>query len=186
MKQPLEFLDYKVSKMDFIKRILIEEGFPEVAFSKTKKSPTLVEARQWFAWLCKKKFGSSVSYNEMAKFLGGYNHATILHNKRIKDNEVQIYPSAKRVSKKLLERAEEYINFEQSLKERKKNFRSQVQNWLLSMNDKLINFSEHVEEDAVMEGWRRAKMKKDLALLEREINSIILIHEEAATGKEPT
>jgi hypothetical protein len=179
MMEALKDFDYTNSKLEFIKRLLIEEHFPPHAFQKTSRKLYLVDARAWFAWLVRERFGNSISLSQIGAFLGGYDHSNILHLQKKKSDEIECYRAAKRVAEKLIERSKMYVNVERSLKEKKKHFNEEVSMWLLEVNKKLITFSEQIQQDAVMEGWRRHQMLKDLSLLKEELNKIIQISKDA-------
>lgn len=171
--------DYTNSKLEYIKRILIEEQFPSHAFQKTSRETSLVDARAWFSWLVREEFGNSISLSKIGRFLGGYDHATIINLQKRKSDEIDSYPATRRIAEKLLERTEKYVNVEKCLKEKKKNFKEELSMWLIEVNRKITTFSDHVEEDAVMEGWRRHQMIKDLSLLKEELKNIIQISKDA-------
>jgi len=143
------------SKLDFCKQVIIEGGYLPKAFETKYKTTQMVETRQWFAWLCREKFGKQISLSEIARYLGNYNHATVIHSINTKKRQIELYQGEKKIADNLMRKAIAYYRLQQSD--------------VMSIESKILSIEDHIKDDATMEGWRRLKLKENLNELKEAV-----------------
>lgn len=163
------------SKMDFIKDLLIEEGFPEESFTTKRRYKELVEGRSWFSWLCKEVFKNEISYPDMAEYLNLSDHTSCLHQVARKQSDVEIYDVDRKKSIDLVTKAGGYYSILNTLQDDLRKKKVEMNEWLLKVERSIDDIYGHINRDSVIEGWRRERINQSLLSFKEEISKIELI-----------
>lgn len=129
--------------------------------------------RQWFFWLARYRFGDGIHLTTTGKFMGGYNHATVIHSRKVINNDISTSSEDKKISEDLKELTN--ISLYVAAKEKEEtllNMEGQIYNWLQQAKKHLQEVKDHIEDDHSMEGWRRYKVTKEMDSFEDHLNKI--------------
>jgi len=119
--------------------------------------------RQWFFWLARYRFGDSIHLTTTGRFMGGYNHATVIHSRKVINDDISTNSTDKKISEDLKELTNIPIY---------NTGGGQVSNWLHQAKKHLQEVKDHIKDDHTMEGWRRHKMTKEMDSFEDHLNKL--------------
>lgn len=134
---------------------------PEHEFKSRRRFQKAKDARYWFYYICRVHFrGKDFLTQQFLAAYTGHNHATVHHAINQMEERINLYPRDRRIAKDLL--------CELALSDKKKDARAAMAAGAYSdglketfskFSDGLLLLESHMEEDQVMEAWRKVKLK---------------------------